>query len=148
MADNYKFAQGPARKATPAEIARETDPGYTAPDLHRRIDNELTAYTTEDAYLLTSDGDYLLGSESDDTPIEIENIETEDGDIIETEDGIAIQTEDSDTPPPAEEFYLLADSIAETSYPVTYSLTVQGVNSFRTSKTTIHTEESETSEIP
>lgn len=42
MIDDYKMAQGPAKPATPEEIAKETDPGKTTPNLHRRIDNECT----------------------------------------------------------------------------------------------------------
>ena len=42
MIDDYKMAQGPAKPATPEEIAKETDPGKTTPNLHRRIDNEDT----------------------------------------------------------------------------------------------------------
>lgn len=57
MIDDYKMAQGPAKPATPEEIAKETDPGMTAPNLHRRIDNENTPLTegevSPDTYSLT-----------------------------------------------------------------------------------------------
>lgn len=67
--DDFKFAQGPARPATPEEIAREQDiPGQynhsTKPDLHRRIDNDLTYVETEDIYLMTED-DECLTTEDD-----------------------------------------------------------------------------------
>lgn len=57
MIDDYKTAQGPAKPATPEEIAKETDPGETKPNLHRRIDNESTPLTegevSPDTYSLT-----------------------------------------------------------------------------------------------
>lgn len=57
MIDDYKMAQGPAKPATPEEIAKETDPGKTEPNLHRRIDNESTPLTegevSPDTYSLT-----------------------------------------------------------------------------------------------
>ena len=149
MADMFKFAQGPARPATAEEIARENTLEHkTNPDLHRRIDNTLTAYISEDAYLLTAEGDYLLGSTANDTPVTIDNLETEDGDPIETEDGITIQIESSETPDPGDIFYLIANTMTDTGYPQTHALSVQGVNSFRTTTTKTHTEESTTSEIP
>ena len=49
--DDYKMAQGPAKLATPEEIAKETDPGMTKPNLHRRIDNE--GEVSPDTYSLT-----------------------------------------------------------------------------------------------
>ena len=51
MIDDYKMAQGPAKPATPEEIAKETDPiyeGKTKPNLHRRIDNESTPLSPEE----------------------------------------------------------------------------------------------------
>jgi hypothetical protein len=60
MIDNYKMAQGPAKPATPEEIAKETDPGKTKPNLHRRIDNESTPVADDelvpDQYSLTVGG--------------------------------------------------------------------------------------------
>lgn len=48
MIDDYKMAQGSAKPATPEEIAKETNPGYTKPNLHRRIDNESTPLSPEE----------------------------------------------------------------------------------------------------
>lgn len=60
MIDDYKMAQGPAKPATPEEIAKETNPGYTKPNLHRRIDNESTPLDEgeikPDTYELTVQG--------------------------------------------------------------------------------------------
>ena len=148
MADDYKFAQGPARLATDAEIAREVAPGHmTKPDLHRRIDNDLVEYATEDAYLLTEDGYCLLGEDNSDVPASV-IIETELGDELETEEGDPIETDDGQAPTPASSFYLMGDIISDTSYPINYSLLVQGVNSYRNIHTIIHDEDSTTTEIP
>lgn len=54
----YPFAQGQARPATQEEKDRETDPGYTSPDLHRRIE-EGSSSTVEDMFLLSEDGVFL-----------------------------------------------------------------------------------------
>lgn len=40
--DDLKYAQGPAKLATQAEIDKDLETGITAPNLHRRIDEDLT----------------------------------------------------------------------------------------------------------
>ena len=66
MADETKLAQGPARPATASEIAQDENTGYMYPNLHRRIDTDLTGtaedcyITTEDGYRLTTEDGYLL----------------------------------------------------------------------------------------
>jgi len=41
MIEDYKYAQGPAKLATEEEIAKD-ESGITDPNLHRRIDEDLT----------------------------------------------------------------------------------------------------------
>lgn len=60
MPDELKMAQGPAILATPEEIAKETDPGYTKPNLHRRIDNDIGVPITTEACLVVNDDEYLI----------------------------------------------------------------------------------------
>lgn len=110
MTDKFRLAQGPAVIATPEEVAKETDPGYTRPNLHRRIDNDIGIMPNEDAYFLTSEGYYLT-----------------------TEDDYCI---------------LVSVPESASSYLYHYDITVGGVQSFRTSTTTIHNEDDNPLEIP
>lgn len=54
MSELIPTAQGPATLATEEEIAKETDPGYIDPNLHRRINTELVPENTN--YDLTVKG--------------------------------------------------------------------------------------------
>ena len=82
MADQYSFAQGPAKPATLEDLEHDRE-GITKPNLHRRIDPDIKE-------------------------------EPEGSPVISTE----------------------------------YSITVGGVDSFRTTDQTVHDEDSTTSEVP
>ena len=60
MAEDYLFAQGQAKLDTAEDIEKDED-GVTKPNLHRRIDTDLTV-DTEEFYLTTEDG-YRLTTE-------------------------------------------------------------------------------------
>lgn len=72
--EDIPLAQGPAKPATAEDLVRDAV-GITYPNLHRRIDTDLSAtisefyLTTEDGYRLTTeDGFQLLGTSYEPAP--------------------------------------------------------------------------------
>jgi len=59
MSENYAYAQGPVKPATAEDLVRDAS-GITKPNLHRRINNDLTVLgedeVEKDTYLLTVQG--------------------------------------------------------------------------------------------
>ena len=146
MADKLNLAQGPARLATPEEIARETNPGYTAPDLHRRIADGVSIYVTAEGYLVTEDYRYIVADIYEESPTS-DVIETESGDPIETESGEYIEF-DGESGDKEDEYLLVTDFILGKAQEAHFALTVQSVNSYRTTSIDVHDDDSDISEIP
>lgn len=63
MAEKYLFAQGQAKPATEEDLIKDAS-GITYPNLHRRIDPELSP-RFEYLPLMSAEGDYLLTTESE-----------------------------------------------------------------------------------
>ena len=57
MSENYTIAQGPAKLATPEDIERDNE-GITAPNLHRRIDEDLEDNKKEHTLLVAGVNSY------------------------------------------------------------------------------------------
>ena len=149
MIDDYKMAQGPAKLATQEEIDKESE-------IHEVKDN------------FTGDGDKVTFNLSTNA-ISITEV-TIDGVIISTADyGLEDNIKVTFTTAPANESSIVI-TYSSSGYtkpnlhrridnestpldegeikPDTYELTVQGVSSYRTTKSEYHDEDSETSEIP
>ena len=104
--DNIKMAQGQAKLATEEDLQRDAV-GITNPNLHRRIDQDLS-FITEEAVLSTEE-DEIIGTNNDECI------------------GVPVRAEGGKSE---------------------YTLTVSGVNSFRTTNHIIHDEDSTTEEVP
>lgn len=104
--DNVKMAQGPAKPATAEDLQRDAV-GITNPNLHRRIDNDLS-FISEDV---------ALSTENDDV------IGTNDGDYVVVPTRVVGGKAD-------------------------YTVSVGGLNSYRTTERITHDEDSTTEEIP
>lgn len=148
MSDDFKFAQGPAKLATQDEIDKESDEhGHiTYPNLHRRIDNDLNAYVVEEVYLTTQDGFILETESSDIQPTESPVLETENGDQLYTEDDELLEADTEIVP--GDGALICSDLLIDGPYATTYSVMVQGVNSYRGANRQTHIEDSNVSEIP
>ena len=103
---DIQLAQGIATPATTEDLARDAA-GITKPNLHRRIDADLSQFI-DNVYLATTEGD-LLATESN-------------------------------------EVLVIPGFVPDPN--ATYLLSVNALNSYRTTKRTIHDEESTISEIP
>ena len=63
MADNYLLAQGQAKPATEEDLQRDAA-GITNPNLHRRIDQDLSFIS--EAIALSTDNDEIIGTAAGD----------------------------------------------------------------------------------
>lgn len=105
--DYPKLAQGEAKLATEQDIQKDLM-GITNPNLHRRIDDDLSFISAE-GHLATAEEDAIIGTNEDEAivfPIRIEGGKAD------------------------------------------YTISVSGVNSFRTTNHITHDEDSITEEIP
>lgn len=148
MIDDYKMAQGPAKEATPEEIAKETenkDDTFTGDGIILTFTLSELAFSLED---VTVDGveipstDYTFDEETN--VITFAVAPADKSEIIvtytcngKTKPNLHRRIDNESTPLDEGEIK-----------PDTYELTVQGVSSYRTTKSEYHDEESTTSEIP
>ena len=130
--DNVKMAQGQAKLATEEDLQRDAV-GITNPNLHRRIDQDLS-FTSEDTLIGLSTGD--------------EDLVTEDNIELTTEDNLELTTESEDgvLGTNNEEAIILPTRIVGGK--ANYTISVSGVNSYRTTNQITHDEDSNTDEIP
>ena len=131
--DNIKLAQGQAKLATEADLQKDAA-GITNPNLHRRIDQDLS-FVSEDTAIL------INGAEGD-------TLVAEDDAIILTEDNIELSTESGDALLGTDEDTYVTIPTRVPGGKADYTLSVSGLNSFRTTNNIIHDEDSTTEEIP
>ena len=147
MIDDYKMAQGPAKPATPEEIAKETEnkDTFVGDGITLTFTLSEVAFSLKD---VTVDGveipstDYTFDEETN--AITFAVAPADNSKIIvtytcngKTTPNLHRRIDNESTPLSHEEVK-----------PDTYELSVGGVSSYRTTTHTIHDEDSETSEIP
>jgi len=131
--DDIKLAQGQAKLATEEDLQKDAA-GITNPNLHRRIDQDLSFITEEATILIANvEGDTLV---------------TEDDAIILTEDNIELSAESGDALLGADEDTYVTIPTRVPGGKADYTLSVSGLNSFRTTNNITHDEDSTTDEIP
>lgn len=146
--DDYKMAQGPAKPATPEEIAKETgnkEDTFVGDDITLTFTLSeavfsLEVVTVDDVEIPSTD--YTFDEETNTITFAV--APTDNSEIIvtytcngKTKPNLHRRIDNESTP--------LDDGEAK---PDAYELTVQGVNSYRTIKSEYHDEESTTMEIP
>ena len=148
--DDLKIAQGPAKPATPEEIAKETE-------IHE-VKDKFTGNGTEVTFNLSTNAISITEVTIDEVVISSTDYGLDEGGITVTfinapanESSVVItysssgytnpnlhrRIDNEDTPKQEGEVA-----------PDTYNLTVCGVNSYRTTTHTIHDEDSDSSEVP
>lgn len=147
MIDDYKMAQGPAKLATPEEIAKETEnkDTFVGDGITSTFTLSEVAFSLED---VTVGGveipstDYTFDEETN--AITFAVAPADNSKIIvtytcngKTKPNLHRRIDNESTPLSPEEVK-----------PDTYELSVGGVSSYRTTTHSIHDEDSETSEIP
>lgn len=148
MIDDYKMAQGPAKPATPEEIAKETgnkEDTFVGDGITLTFTLSEAVFSLED---VTVGGveipstDYTFDEETN--AITFAVAPADNSKIIvtytcngKTKPNLHRRIDNESTPLSPEEVK-----------PDTYELSVGGVSSYRTTTHTIHDEDSETSEIP
>lgn len=147
MIDDYKMAQGPAKLATPEEIAKEienkdtfTGDGITLTFTLSEVAFSLEDVTVDDVEIPSTD--YTFDEETNAITFAVAPADKSEITVTYTCNGktkpnLHRRIDNESTPLDEGEIK-----------PDTYELTVQGVSSYRTTKSEYHDEESTTSEVP
>lgn len=146
---DLSYAQGPARLASAVDISKDED-GITKPNLHRRIDNELTGDTSMDFHEEKFIGDgttktFKLQNHSNIgkvVEVTVNNAEVEY--TFNSSNKVTLTSAPSADSLIRIVYYIIIPNVS----PDQYSLFVEGLNSFRGVEHFYYDENSTTSEIP
>lgn len=147
---DLSYAQGPVRPASPEDLAKDTN-GLTKPNLHRRIDNELTGDTSMDFHeeKFIGDGKTKTFKLQNHSNIEkVVEVTVNNAEVEYTFNSSTNKVTLTSAPSADSLIRIVYYMIIPNVSPDQYSLFVGGLNSFRGVEHFYYDENSTTSEIP